>query len=47
MAYRDLARVLTRSGEAALAAAALRKAEEFGPERGPPPGPPERGKGRP
>jgi tetratricopeptide (TPR) repeat protein/tRNA A-37 threonylcarbamoyl transferase component Bud32 len=37
MAYRDLARVYTRIGEAALAAAALRKAEEFGPDRGPGP----------
>ena len=35
MAYRDLARVLTRNGEPALAAEALRKAEAFGREGGP------------
>jgi tetratricopeptide (TPR) repeat protein len=46
--YRDLAQALTRSGEAALAAEALRKAEEFGRDRGPGSfGPRERGDRRP
>jgi tetratricopeptide (TPR) repeat protein/predicted Ser/Thr protein kinase len=34
MAYRTLARVLTRAGEKELAATAERKAAEYGPERG-------------
>src|SRR5262249_639423 len=45
MAYRDLARVLEGGGERDLAAAALRKAEGFGPERGPRPGGPPRERG--
>jgi tetratricopeptide (TPR) repeat protein len=48
MAYRDLAYVLTKSGESTLAAAALQKADEFGKDRlRDPLGPRDPGKGRP
>jgi len=46
-AYRNLAAICTREGDKTRAAAAQRKAEEFGPDRGPgPKGPRERGDGR-
>ncbi len=46
LAYRDLARVHTKAGEAALAAEASRKAAQFGRDGGPG-GPRDREKGRP
>src|SRR5262249_54100908 len=47
MAYRNLAQVFGRSGEAELEALMLRKAESFGRERGPGFGPRDRGDFRP